>query len=104
MGLKYVMFEMRSLRRSKDRDPLVRRWPFVFPASMVHADVMIVIQTMARGRYKFDLKPISAGDISLFGGEVRCSGESTTLRLQSLGEEDAEIIKMFDYVHGLVDG
>lgn len=40
---------------------------------------------------------ISAGDVTLYGDDVQCSGKSETLGVVSLKDEDTLLLKMNDY-------
>lgn len=96
MGMKYIVVEV------KTADHYKREWPIIFPDMMVHKEFAQTIRRYLAHHNALDCRVISAGSISLFGGEVRCSGESETLNLESRGKEDEKLIKMFDYLHGIV--
>lgn len=97
MGMKYIVVEV------KTADHYKREWPIIFPDMMVHRQVADVIQNhLAVDHKQPDSRIIAAGSVSFFGGEVHCSGESETLNIESRGREDEKLIKMFDYLHGIV--
>lgn len=91
MGMKYIIIKVKN-----------REWPIIFPDMMVHSEVADSIEQHLRLHHNVDSIPIAAGSISFFGGEVRCSGESDTLQLESRYSEDEKLIRMFDYLHGIV--
>lgn len=94
MGMKYIVLQIRN-------GETVREWPIVFPDMMVHSDIANIIQKHLYLQNQ-DSRVIAAGLVSFFGGEVRCDGESETLNIESRGSEDEKLIKMFDYLHGIV--
>lgn len=92
MGFKYIVLEIKT-------GDVKREWPIIFPDMMVHKQVA---QWMLQREHELKPKVISAGLVSFFGGEVLCHGMSETLNIESRGAEDAKLIKMFDYLHGIV--
>ncbi len=96
MGMKYIVVEVKTANRYK------REWPIIFPDTMVHRQVADVIQNHLAVDCKLNSRIIAAGFVSFFGGEVHCSGESETLNIESRGREDEKLIKLFDYLHGIV--
>lgn len=95
MGMKYIVLQIRH-------GETVREWPIVFPDMMVHSRVADSVKILLSRHHGQDSRVIAAGSVSFFGGEVRCFGESETLNIESRGSEDAKLIKMFDYLHGIV--
>lgn len=95
MGLKYIVMKINN-------GDTVREWPIIFPDMMVHKQVAQHIGHCLSRHHNMKSTVIAAGSFSCFGGEVSCYGESETLGLESRGEEDAKLIKMFDYLHGIV--
>ncbi len=95
MGMKYIVVEIKNGETK-------REWPIIFPDTLVHRQVADIVQDHLAIDLKQDSKAIAAGSISFFGGKVRCFGESETLNLESRGKEDEKLIKMFDYLHGIV--
>lgn len=93
--MKYIVIEVKN-------GDTEREWPIIFPDMMVHRQIADVIQNHLTIDHKQDSKIIAAGSVSFFGGEVRCSGESETLNIESRGTEDEKLIKMFDYLHGII--
>lgn len=91
MGMKYIVLKI------KDRE-----WPIIFPDMMVHSDVAESMQLHVIRFHDERSRVVAAGSISFFGGNVLCSGESETLGIESRGSEDEKLIKMFDYLHGIV--
>jgi hypothetical protein len=95
MGMKYIVLEIKN-------GDTKREWPIVFPDMMVHRQVADIVQNHLAVDCKLNSRIIAAGSVSFFGGEVRCDGESETLNIESRGSEDEKLIKMFDYLHGIV--
>lgn len=95
MGMKYIVLEIKN-------GDTKREWPIIFPDMMVHRQVADIVQNHLAVDCKLNSRIIAAGSVSFFGGEVRCFGESETLNIESRGSEDAKLIKMFDYLHGIV--
>lgn len=95
MGMKYIILEIKN-------GDTKREWPIIFPDMMVHSEVANIMQQHIEFVNAMPCKRIAAGSVSFFGGEVRCYGESETLNLESRGVEDEKLIKMFDYLHGIV--
>lgn len=93
--MKYIVMKINN-------GETVREWPIIFPDMMVHKQVAYVIELTIKRFHNMPCSVIAAGSFSCFGGEVRCFGESETLGLESRGEEDVKLIKMFDYLHGIV--
>lgn len=93
MGFKYVMFEGRI-------GGVTRRFPIIFPDTMVHSDIRDAVIFVAAPPAWGELKPVTAGSITLTG-EMYCSGDSETLKLKSGGKEDADLIRSFPYAHGI---
>lgn len=95
MGMKYIVMKINN-------GGIAREWPIVFPDMMVHKQVAETIQWHLMRHHNMECRVVSAGSFSCFGDEVRCFGESETLSLESRGEVDESLIKMFDYMHGIV--
>lgn len=95
MGMKYIVVQIRN-------GETVREWPIIFPDMMVHKQIAETIKCHLMRHHDQDARIVAAGLFSCFGGEVRCFGESETLNIESRGNEDAKLIKMFDYLHGIV--
>jgi len=95
MGMKYIIVEIKNGETK-------REWPIIFPDMMMHKRVAETMQWHFARFHGQSFRVIAAGSVSFFGGEVRCSGESETLNLESRGTEDEKLIKMFDYLHGIV--
>ena len=95
MGMKYIVLEIKN-------GDTKREWPIIFPDMMVHRQVADIVQNHLAVDCKLNSRIIAAGSVSFFGGEVRCFGESETLNIESRGKEDEKLIKMFDYLHGIV--
>jgi len=91
--MKYIMIEQPFAAG------MVRQIPIIFPKTLVHDEVFDSIKALCGE----NCKPVSAGEISLFGGQVRCGGNSETLKISSRGAVDEEIIKLYDYQHGLIE-
>lgn len=87
MGWKYIMLESGMFR-----------YPIIFPDKLVHDEVVKQIIPLIPGK---EVKIISAGSIE--GVEVDgVGGRSTTLNIDSLGEEDERLINVYNYGHGIV--
>ena len=95
MGMKYIVLKINN-------GETVREWPVIFPDMMVHKQMYESMKFQLMRFHDQECSVIAAGSFSCFGGEVRCFGESETLGIESRGEEDAKLIKMFDYLHGIV--
>lgn len=95
MGMKYIVLEIKN-------GDTKREWPVIFPDMMVHRQVADIVQNHLTVDHKLDSQIIAAGSVSFFGCKVRCDGESETLNIESRGSEDEKLIKMFDYLHGIV--
>ena len=63
MGFKYIVLV----------SELFGEYPIIFPGFIAHTT----------GAQSFPGKPISVGSVEYVNGELRCSGESTSLRLHS---------------------
>lgn len=93
-----------------------REVPIIFPDTLVHSMVADAIRDVfareriesgkydvsARSMRKFreGIRPVAAGDINL--GFVTCSGKSSTLKVESRGRADDQMIETYDYFHGIV--
>lgn len=95
MGMKYIIAKITHGDTS-------REWPIIFPDMMIHKQVAETIKWHLMRHHDVEAKIVSAGSFSCFGGEVRCYGESETLNIESRGKTDVDLIKMFDYMHGIV--
>lgn len=91
--MKYIMLET-QLQHVRCRVPII------FPDFMVHEDIARLFHNFLRHRHEMFSTVVSAGDINL--GQVGCSGESETLKLQS-SNEDNSTINSYDYFHGIVE-
>lgn len=93
--MKYIIF-----RKGKFEVPII------FPNTFVHAMVADAMKRYAMlerqviGRHE-PLVSVAAGEVQ-FGDGVNCFGKSATLKLESRGEEDAQLIAMSDYGAGYV--
>lgn len=94
MGFKYIVVQVGV--------DVKREWPIIFPDMLVHSQMAETIKTHLMRNHKMTGRIVAAGTVSFFGGEVNCHGESETLEIESRGEEDNSLIKMFDYLHGIV--
>lgn len=89
--MKYIMFEV-------DIGTLTKKVPVVFPNELVHREVAGVLVPMLHKQFG-SCRCISAGEFSPITGD--CSGRSSTMKLDSRGEEDSAIIIGCDYGAGL---
>ena len=92
--MKYIMLEIPYTGGIRQKIPII------FPDQLVHEDVaehmkLMIFRSMAK-----IAGPVSAGFIDL-GSEIACHGDSETLRLHSLEDLDAGVIRTYDYLHGL---
>lgn len=92
--MKYIVLKTENM--------IGRELPIIFPSILVHSDVAELMQTHISMTTRTKTKVVSAGEINLFGGEVLCSGKSTTLNISSRKDIDEELIKMYNYFHGVV--
>lgn len=95
MGMKYIIVQIRN-------GDIVCEWPIIFPDMLVHRQIAETIKWHLVRYHDQDARIVAAGSASFFGGKVRCFGESETLNVESRGNEDVKLIKMFDYLHGIV--
>ena len=95
MGFKYIVLEIKT-------GDVKREWPIIFPDMMVHKQIFQYMKNLLGCHHDLNSRVIAAGSVSFFGGEVICHGMSETLNIESRGAEDAKLIKMFDYLHGIV--
>ena len=90
--MKYICFET-TLGGEKQKIPII------FPKQLVHALVAeALIPCLIKHGYQ--IEPVSAGEVNIFGTEVTCYGKSETLKLHS-DPRDAAIIHNHDYCFGL---
>jgi hypothetical protein len=97
--MKYVMLRL-------EMGGVERDLPIIFPSSLVHASVFEAIRSMREfvepvrwHRPLADAVAVAAGELTM--GDVCCSGKSETLKLTSRHRDDARIILMNDYLHGI---
>lgn len=82
--LKYIIFEIKD-------GP---KFPIIFPEIMVHDQTATRVKMMVARGLELDpdeITPISAG--FCYVDMIVCHGESETLGLKSLGEDDEDIIE-----------
>lgn len=96
--MKYVVIELDS------GNGLCREVPIIFGTDLVHADVS---EAVIRGLMLSDegikkARPVSAGFISSTLIQSGCAGKGESLKLESRGKIDDDLIKLHDYTHGLV--
>lgn len=96
--MKYVMIEIPAHGEAP-----ARRVPVIFPESLVHADVAVALERVVKStlapKARVTVKATSAGMCRL--DNVLCHGESETLQLKSRERADAQVIEMYDYLHGI---
>ncbi len=96
--MKYIMFK--QVIGTGD-DPTVRHIPVLFPNQMTHALMRDACLTSPEFE---NAVIVSAGEFSSLNlRDIECHGSSSTLGVDSRGKEDTDIIKNYDYFHGLVD-
>ena len=80
---------------------LIREVPIIFPNYLIHAEVA---EAIIKGCSGFSgAKAVSAGECSSTDLNPKCHGKSTTLNVESRGEEDSQLFPMYDYFHGIKD-
>lgn len=88
--MKYVMAKLKDGKKV----------PLVFPNFLVHKEMATAFIRVLH-RHGFDeVEFVSAGELTMFGAGVECSGFSETLNLTA-AEGDAKIIELYDYLHGM---
>lgn len=97
--MKYVMIEVPA-----HGELPARRVPIIFPDLLVHAHVAEamehVVKSTLAAKARVKVKTTSAGECRL--NDVLCAGKSESLNgLQSRGRDDAQLIEMYDYLHGI---
>ena len=90
--MKYIMFLAQT-------GSLQMEFPIIFPKQLIHKFVAASMIPCFKA-CGFLAIPISAGEISIFGTDLRCSGESITLKLKSR-PQDSSIIHNFEYLNGI---
>lgn len=88
--MKYVMF-MKQL--GKSADGMKHFVPIIFPNNLVH--IMIADSMTAKGAPLEGYRPVSGGEISPL--DMKCFGESSTLKMRSDPERDSRFCLMGDY-------
>jgi len=90
--MKYIMFRTQI----GSEEQLI---PVIFPKQLVHKLVASAMVPCLRW-HGLEAEPASAGEVTIFGAEVSCHGQSETLKLQSR-PEDAAVIHNHDYLFGI---
>lgn len=86
----------------------IREIPFIFPDSLVHAEVAKRMTHMLLAErpegYARQVSAVSAGFMSSLnvGGKGACYGDSESLKLKSRDDKDSILINTYDYLHGVV--
>lgn len=88
--MKYIMAELDGGKKV----------PLVFPNFLVHKEMARVFMQALRRHGHDYVKFVSAGELTMFGAGVECSGFSETMGLKAV-KEDAKVIEMYDYLHGV---
>ncbi len=92
--MKYVMAEVRQGDSAK-------AVPLLFPNFLVHREMATVFRRALRRHGFEEVSFGSAGEVDFgIGGGFECSGRSETMQLEAR-TEDARIIELYDYLHGL---
>lgn len=96
--MKYVIIELDS------GQGLIREIPIIFGADLVHHDVSeaVIRGLMLADESIIKARPVSAGFISSTLIHPGCGGQGESLKLQSRGKVDDDLIKLHDYTHGLI--
>lgn len=87
--MKYIVMQ------HKFRD-LVIEVPVIFPNSLIHEEMAVIMKVLLGDT----ARSVSAGEYSPLDGS--CHGKSSTLNLESRGEQDMRLILMYDYLGGFV--
>jgi len=88
--MKYILIE------SRVSEGVVEHIPIIFPKTLNHSDVARDIKDLLFEKYNRKVnKVVSAGDCNVNYFQV--GGYSETLKIESRGAKDHEIIKMIDY-------
>ena len=90
--MKYIMFE----HEIEGQKQLI---PIIFPKQLVH-ELVARHMNVCFARHGFQTKPVSAGEVSVFGTKLTCTGYSETLKLESK-PTDAAVIHNYDYMFGI---
>lgn len=96
--MKYIVIEIKA-------HGITREMPIIFPEALVHLDVANQMIALLRATNQGSrVRPISAGFLSSLDapGHLLCTGKSETLGLESREGIDARLIRMMDYMHGVV--
>ncbi len=80
---------------------LTRELPIIFPDCLVHRDVFDAIRLGSEDKSMRRAKVVAAGFVSSMSIEGNCNGRSETLDIKSRGKVDDQLMKMFDYTHGI---
>lgn len=92
--MKYVVLSIKS-------NNLTREIPVIFPNALVHSDMYKKVKEALLLSFPgAEIKPVSAGELSLYGAEPRCNGHSGTLGIKSREHEDDQLMQMIDYGFG----
>lgn len=95
--MKYIMF-VQNIGDGADGMSLKRYIPVMFPNNLTHSLMRDACLTSEEFK---NATIVSAGEFSsLDMSDIECHGRSETLGV-SFGEEDAAIIRTYDYTHGL---
>lgn len=96
MAWKYIIMEIETPSGTK------MAFPVIFPDKMIHAEVFAVTKFVvptanAEGT---NVRAVSAGAIEHVTVDG-LGGRSTTLGIKSRGDEDARLIDVYSYCHGV---
>lgn len=91
--MKYIMAEI-AVGEAKKKVPLV------FPNFLVHSEMANLFKQALIRHGAREVQFVSAGELTMFGAGVECSGFSETMGLMAV-KEDAKVIEMYDYLHGV---
>jgi hypothetical protein len=96
--MKYVVMKVR-IKGGMDME-----LPVVFPNSLVHKDMADALRMVIHESLDnvVHTEPVSAGEVSLFGTGLNCSGYSETLNLHSRGSRDSTLLVGCDYGAGIL--
>lgn len=88
--------------RKDDGEHTPQEFPIIFPKYMTHKEVF---DAQARAIQWHSRSPctscVGAGFVRLGEVELRCYGESESLKVKSRGEEDTRLIDGCEYTQGL---
>lgn len=97
--MKYVVIELTT-----GKNDVQREMPFIFPDAVVHSDFYHMISSLFYITHPnaCNIRAVAAGFVNSTDLAVTCHGESETLGLKSRSIDDAKLMLIMDYTHGIV--